>query len=825
MEENEKSASSENRVGTIRAVNIDHEMRSAYLDYAMSVIVSRALPDARDGLKPVQRRILYAMYDMGIRPNSAHKKSARIVGEVLGKYHPHGDSAVYEAMARLAQDFSVRYMLVDGQGNFGSIDGDSPAAMRYTEARLAKISMEMLADIDKETVAWIDNFDGSLQEPRVLPSILPTLLVNGASGIAVGMSTNIPPHNLSEVLEALLFLLDNWENQDDIGVTELMQFIKGPDFPTGGTIMGRDPIISAYGTGRGKVIVRAVARIEELRRGRHRIVVTEIPYQVNKTTLIEKIAFLVRNGKLDEISDLRDESDRRGMSIIIELKRGTQPQKALNRLYKHTMLQTTFGVRLLALVDGEPRLLPLKRLLLIFLQHRNEVVVRRARYELRRAQARAHILKGLLLALDHLDAVIRTIRESPDVATARERLIAKFEFSEIQARAILDMPLRRLTGLERQKILDEYAALQVQIAELEALLASPAKQRVVIYEELQSLAEKYGDERRTRIDPRGDASFNEEDFVDEERVLISITEHGYVKRVPSKVYRSQRRGGRGVIGMDTREEDEIVHLLSAGTLDTLLFFTNRGKVYQERVYQIPEASRTAKGFLLAGILPLETTETVTAVLNVVDFEGNGRYFTMITRRGLVKRVKLHEFAAVRPSGLIAIGLEEGDELGWVLLTEGDEDLILVTSQGQGIRFSEQAVRAVGRTARGVIAMRLAAADLITSAEVVEPDGDLLVVSAHGYGRRTPLAEFRPQGRGGKGMRAYQVSHKTGPVIDARIVQEEDEITMISDGGIMIRTPAANIPQMGRYTRGVQMMSLKEGECVASLARLKEEPEE
>jgi len=528
---------------------------------------------------------------------------------------------------------------------------------------------------------------------------------------------------------------------------------------------------------------------------------------------------------LDEISDLRDESDRRGMSIIIELKRGTQPQKALNRLYKHTMLQMTFGVQLLALVDGEPRLLSLKRLLLIFLEHRNEVIVRRARYELKKAQARAHILQGLLIALDHLDAVIHTIRESPDVTIARERLMEKFELSEIQAQAILDMPLRRLTGLERQKILDEYEELQAQIADLEDLLASPTRQRTVIYEELQSLVEKYGDERRTRIDSRGDASFNEEDFVDEERVLIPITERGYIKRVPAKVYRSQHRGGRGVIGMDTREEDDIIHLLSAGTLDTLLFFTNRGKVYQERVYQIPEASRTAKGSLLAGILPLESTETVTAVLSVADFEGNGRYFTMITRRGRAKRVELHEFAAVRPSGLIAIRLEEGDELGWVRLTEGTEDLILVTAQGRGIRFNEQAVRAMGRAARGVIAMRLAGGDLITSAGVVEPGGDLFVVSAHGYGRRTPLTEFRTQGRGGRGVRAYQVSKKTGPVIDARVVQEEDEITIISEGGIVIRTSAANIPQMGRYTRGVQMMSLKEGERVASLARLKEEEQE
>jgi DNA gyrase subunit A len=822
--ENEESLIVNDSVGRIRSVDINREMRSAYLDYAMSVIVARALPDARDGLKPVQRRILYAMYDMGIRPTASYKKSARIVGEVLGKYHPHGDSAVYDAMARMAQDFSMRYPLVDGQGNFGSIDGDSPAAMRYTEARLASIAMEVLADIEKDTVDWVDNFDGTLQEPQVLPSILPNLLVNGSSGIAVGMSTNIPPHNLNEVIDALVFVLDNWDRQEDVGVEELMEYIKGPDFPTGGVIMGYSPIVQAYATGRGKVIVRAIANIEEMRGGRHRIVVTEIPYQVNKTTLIERIASLVRSGRLDEISDLRDESDRRGMSIVIELKRGSQPQKALNRLYKYTPLQSTFGVQLLALVEGQPRLLPLKRLLLIFLEHRVDVIVRRAQYELAKAKHRAHILEGLLIALDHMDAVIRTIRESPDVDTARRRLIERFELSEIQAQAILDMPLRRLTALERQKILDEYEALLEQISGLEELLASPVKQRALIRKELLALLEKYQDYRRTRINPNAAGDFDEEDFVDDERVLIPITQRGYIKRVPSRVYRSQGRGGRGVIGMDTKEEDEVVEMISANSLDTLLFFTDKGKVYQEKVYQIPEADRTARGALVAGILPLDSEERVTAVQNVGNFK-NGRYFTMVTRDGYIKRVSIQEFASVRPSGLIAISLEEGDELCWVQITQGDQDVLIVTKQGQGIRFSEEDVRAMGRTARGVIAIRLKKGDHVAAVEVVEPEADLFVASLKGYGRRTSLEEFPSQGRAGKGVRAYKMSKMTGPVISARVVQESDEITLISEGGIVLRTKVQDVPQMGRYSRGVQMMDLKEGDRVASIARLvEEEPE-
>ncbi len=805
--------------GRISTVDINDEMRSAYLDYAMSVIVARALPDARDGLKPVQRRILYAMYDMGLRPRTPYKKSARIVGEVLGKYHPHGDSAVYEAMARMAQDFSLRYPLVDGQGNFGSIDGDSPAAMRYTEARLAPLAMEMLADIEKETVDWMDNFDGSLREPTVLPTRLPNLLVNGASGIAVGMATNIPPHNLAEVVAALRFLLAHWEEREAIGVEDLMQFIPGPDFPTGGIVMGREAIVQAYATGRGKLTVRAVANVEEMRGGRHRIVITEIPYQVNKSALLERIADLVRRGRLSEISDLRDESDRRGLSIVIELKRGAQPRKTLNRLYKYTPLQMTFGVQLLALVEGRPRLLSLKQMLLIFLRHRIQVIIRRTEYELSQAEARAHIIAGLLIALDHLDEVIATIRASRTVEVARERLMERFGLSELQAQAILDMPLRRLTALERQKLVDEYEALRAKIADYRDILASPARQRAVVEAELASLTERYADDRRTRLVAQGAREMQDEDFVHEERVLIPITRRGYIKRVPSKSYRAQGRGGRGVIGMTTRDEDEVVQLISASTLDTLLFFTDRGKVYSERVYQIPAADRVAKGSLLNGILALGADERITAVVPVADFDEE-RYLMMITRQGRAKRVPLREFASIRTSGLIAIGLEEGDELGWVRLTDGSDEIILVTEGGLALRFPEKAVRAMGRTARGVRAIRLRPGDHLAAAEVVEPKGTLLIVSLYGYGKRTPLEAFPTRNRGGKGVIAYRPTPRTGPVVAARVVQEKDEITLISENGIVLRTRVRDISVMGRTARGVHLMDLREGDALSAVARLR-----
>ena len=816
--------SRETEIGTIKPVEIQNEMRTAYLDYAMSVIVARALPDARDGLKPVQRRILYAMYDMGLRPNTPHRKSARIVGEVLGKYHPHGDTAVYDAMARMAQDFSMRYPLVDGQGNFGSIDGDSPAAMRYTEARLAPISMEILEDIEKETVDWAENFDGSLEEPTVLPARLPNLLVNGSSGIAVGMATNIPPHNLGETVDALVYVLDNWERREEIAVDELMGFIKGPDFPTGGKILGQEPLIKAYATGRGKATVRAVADIEEMRGNRFRIVVKEIPYQLNKTTLIERIAKLVRSDKLDEITDLRDESDREGLSIVIVLRRGPQPQKALNRLFKHTPLQTTFGIQLLALVDGVPRLLPLKRMLQVFLDHRVEVLVRRTQFELNKAQDRAHILEGLLIALDHLDAVIQTIRESPDVETARERLIERFGLTEVQAQAILDMQLRRLTGLERQKLEDEYAELLKRISYLEGLLASPHQQRYIIRQDLLDLKERYDDPRRTRILPDTDGSFDEEDLIAREDVLVSITQRGYIKRVPCSVYRAQRRGGRGVLGMATREEDQVTMLVSANTHDTLLFFTDKGKVYQKRVYEVPDAGRTAQGVLLAGILAIDTDERVTAMVSVSDFE-EARYLIMITKLGRAKRVAINEFESVRPSGLIAIRLYEDDELGWVRVTYGSDEVILVTEEGQGIRFSEQDVRPMGRSAAGVIGIRLNEGDRVTVANVIEPNGKLFLISQRGYGRCTDLDQFRNQSRAGKGMRAYKVTQKTGLVVDGRVVQDDDEITLMSENGIMLRTSVARIPEMGRYSQGVQMMDLKAGDRVASMARLFDDEDE
>ncbi len=804
----------------IRRIDIEQEMRNAYLDYAMSVIVARALPDARDGLKPVQRRILYAMYDMGIRPNSAYKKSARIVGEVLGKYHPHGDAAVYDAMARMAQDFSLRYLLVDGQGNFGSIDGDAPAAMRYTEARLTPLAMELLNDIEKDTVDWVPNFDGTLPEPEVLPAALPNLLINGASGIAVGMATNIPPHNVGEIIAALTYLLEHWDERDEVSVETLMEFIKGPDFPTGGVIIGVDALRQAYATGRGQLTVRAVAEVEPLGKDRQRIIISEIPYQVNKSSLIERIAELVRNEKLDEISDLRDESDQRGLRIVIELKRGTQPQKTLNRLYKYTPLQSTFSVQLLALVQGTPLTLPLKRLLLIFLEHRIEVLVRRSQYELRKARERAHILEGLLIALDHMDEVVQIIRQSPDVETARTRLMAAFGLSEVQAQAILDMPLRRLTALEREKLVAEYEALLREIARLESLLASPLLQREMIRAELEALRERYADARRTRIEANAAEMLEDEDFIHHERVIVPITAQGYIKRVPAEQYRAQSRGGKGVIGMTTRDEDAVLYVLSADTHDTLLFFTDKGKVYQERVYQIPAADRTAKGSLLAGLIALAADEHVTAVVAVPGFDMEG-YLTLVTRYGRIKRVPLKEFANVRASGLIAMALEEGDTLGWARLTGGQDELILITEQGQALRFPEEDVRPMGRTAAGVKAITLEEGDAVTSMEVVLPKADFLVVAVNGYGRRTALEEFTLQHRGGKGLRAFKVSARTGPVTSGRIVQEEDEVIMISEGGQILRARVADIPRMGRATQGVRLMDLKTGDRVASVARLAE----
>lgn len=808
--------------GTINNVDINKEMRDAYLDYAMSVIVARALPDARDGLKPVHRRILHAMNSMGIRPNSPHRKSARIVGEVLGKYHPHSDAAVYDAMVRMAQEFSLRYPLVDGQGNFGSIDGDGAAAMRYTEARLSRIAMELLQDIDQNTVDFGENFDGSEKEPLVLPARLPNLLINGSSGIAVGMATNVPPHNLSEICDALCYLLDNQETQDDITLDDLMQFVKGPDFPTAGLIVGSEGIRSAFATGRGRIVMRAKATIEDMpgKLERQRINITEIPFQVNKSTLIEKIAELARAGKLPDISDLRDESDRDGISIIVELKKGTQPLKVLNLLYKHTALQSTFGVQMLALVDRNPRLLSLKRALQIHIDHRVEVITRRSQFELEKMRRRQHILEGLLKAIEYLDVVIETIRRAPDADMAKERLMERFGLTELQSVAILDMQLRRLAALEQRKIEDEYREVNSRIEYLEGLLVDRSQILGLIREDVVDLKEKYGDVRRTQIAPGTDTELRIEDLIQDEDVLISITQRGYIKRTPITAYRLQHRGGKGLIGAGRREEDELEHLFAAGTLNTILYFSNRGKVYADKTYQIPELDRTAKGTSLMNILPLEQDEKITVALPVHSFNDAG-YLTMVTRKGRIKRTEVRVFSNVRSTGLIAINLEDDDELGWVKITPGKHDLILVSERGKGIRFHEEDVRAMGRTAQGVYAMRLADDDVLAGADVVLPHSDLLLITQKGYGKRTDLDEFRTQGRYGQGVTVMNLVDRGDRIVSARVVLEEDEVTCISSNGIILRTSVNSISRQGRYAQGVRVIDLNDGDTVASVAVIRE----
>jgi DNA gyrase subunit A len=806
--------------GNIQQVDIDQQMRSAYLDYAMSVIVARALPDARDGLKPVHRRILFAMNEMGIRSNTAFKKSARIVGEVLGKYHPHGDSAVYETMARMAQDFSMRYLLVDGQGNFGSVDGDAPAAMRYTEARLQKMAEDLLADIDKDTVDFGPNFDDSLEEPLVLPARLPNLLLNGSSGIAVGMATNIPPHNLRELTNAIIFLIENYDRMDDVPVEELMKHVTGPDFPTGGIIVGREGIEAAYATGRGRLVVRGTAHIEEGKSGRHEIIITEIPYQVNKSTLIERIAELVREDKIDMISDMRDESDQRGMSIVIELKRGAQPRKVLNQLYKYTALQSTFGVMILALVDGEPRTLPLKRCLQIFVEHRQTIIVRRSNFELAKARARIHILDGLLIALQNIDAVVKTIREADDVDMAKANLMKRFKLSELQAQAILDMQLRRLAALERWKIEEEHKQIRQQIDYLEDLLAHPKKILALIQTDLKELAEKYGDDRRTRIAAEAKEELSEADLVQDEAVLISLTERGYIKRVAAAAFRSQSRGGRGVMGHSTKDEDEVVALIPARSLDSMLFFSDKGKVYSEKVYQIPDADRAAKGIPLVNVLSLDANERVTAAIAVSDFSNHG-YCILATARGKVKRVDMEEFASVRPSGLIAMALEEGDYLGWARVTSGKDEVIFVTENGQALRFSEEKIRSMGRQAAGVRGIRLKKGDAVTSMDVLEKDGSLLVVTTGGVGKQTPLKDFTAKGRatGGISTIDQKALGEIGKIAAARVVQKADDLTIMTANGVTLRLKVKDVKQSGRATRGVHLIKPQEGDYVASVARI------
>ena len=821
------AAATNGAIGRVEQVNIDDQMRSAYLDYAMSVIVARALPDARDGLKPVHRRILYSMYDMGIRSNSSFKKSARIVGEVLGKYHPHGDSAVYDAMARMAQDFSLRYLLVDGQGNFGSIHGDPPAAMRYTEARLTRLAEELLDDIHKDTVDWADNFDASLQEPTVLPGKLPTLLLNGANGIAVGMATNIPPHNLIELNAAIAHLIDHWDTLDNISSEDLMQFVPGPDFPTGGVIVGNEGIKSAYSTGRGRIIMRGLAEIEHNQAGRARIIIREIPYQVNLTSLIERIAELVREDRLDQISDLRDETDRRGLRIVIELKRTAVPNKVLNQLYKYTQLQSTFGVQMLALVpaeDGrlEPRTISLKRALQIFIDHRQTIIRRRSEFDLARARARAHILEGLLIAVANIDAIVRTIRESDSADAARTNLMTRFNLSEVQALAILDMQLRRIAALERLKIEEEYKQVQETISYLEDLLAHPAKILTLIKQETAEMAEKYGDARRTRIAYGDSSDVNIEDMIANDANLISITSRGYIKRTKAINYRAQGRGGKGVIGQDLREEEQIEFMFTARSLDTILFFTNKGKVYSEKAYEIPESGRTDKGTSLQNVLELQPGELITAVLPISDFTPDA-FCTMLTRSGRIKRVALSEFASVRRSGLIAISLEENDTLRWARYTRPNQEVILVTERGKALRFNTEQVRAMGRSAAGVTAIRLLPGDQIASMVVIEnPEAELLIVTANGYGKRTPISEYRTTSRATQGVTTINqhTLNDTGLIVGARSVVLSDELQIITVNGQTIRMKIADTRLTGRITIGTRLISLREGDSVASIDRLR-----
>ncbi len=798
-------------LGKVLPIRIDEEMKNSYIDYAMSVIVMRALPDVRDGLKPVHRRILYAMHEAGMASNKPYKKSARIVGEVLGKYHPHGDSSVYDAIVRLAQDFSTRYLMVDGHGNFGSVDGDSAAAMRYTEVRMSRIAEEMLEDIEKDTVDFAPNYDESLKEPTVLPAKIPNLLVNGSSGIAVGMATNIPPHNLGEVVDALVAMIEN----PDITIPELMQHIKGPDFPTGALILGREGIRQAYTTGRGSVRMRAQARIERMSNGKTRILVTEIPYQVNKARLIEKIAELVREKVIDGITDLRDESDRTGMRIVIELRRDANGDVLLNQLYKHTQLQETFGVNMLALVNGRPQVLNLQQVLYYYLEHQKEVVVRRTRFELAKAKARAHILEGLKVALDHLDAVIRTIRQSQTADIARSALMETFSLSEKQAQAILDMRLQRLTGLEREKIEQEYKDVLETIEWLEAVLADGDKVLQLIKDELLDVKKRFADERRTVI--TSDVSkLDIEDLIAQEDIIITITHNGYVKRLSADTYRSQKRGGRGVTGMGTKEEDFVEHLFVATTHHNILFFTNRGRVYRLKGYELPEAGRAARGTAIINLLPLENKELITAVIPLKEFTPN-RYLFMATKKGVVKKTELMEFDTERKVGLIAISLDEDDDLIGVRLTGGDQNIILGTEQGMAISFKEQAVRSMGRTARGVRGIELSDDDVVIGMETVARDAEVLTVTAEGYGKRTPVGEYKLQNRAGKGLINHKITEKTGLVVGIKVVKPGQELMLISGEGIIIRMEVDEISVVGRNTQGVRLMRIAENDKVVALA--------
>ena len=798
-------------LGKVLPISIEQEMKSSYIDYAMSVIVMRALPDVRDGLKPVHRRILYAMHEAGMASNKPYKKSARIVGEVLGKYHPHGDSSVYDAIVRLAQNFSTRYLMVDGHGNFGSVDGDSAAAMRYTEVRMSKVAEAMLADIEKDTVDFRPNYDESLEEPKVLPSKVPNLLVNGSSGIAVGMATNIPPHNLREVIDGLIMMIDN----SDITIPELMTAIKGPDFPTGGLLLGDEGIRLAYTTGRGVVKMRAQTRIDKMANGKPRIIVNEIPYQVNKARLIEKIADLVRDKIIDGITDLRDESDRNGMRIVIELRRDANAEVILNQLFKHTQLQDTFGIIMLALVDSSPRVLNLKEVLYYYLEHQKEVIVRRTTYELAKAKARAHILEGLKIALDHIDAVIQAIRASKTVDVARIALIDGFDLSEKQAQAILDLRLQRLTGLEREKIENEYKELLALIEWLESVLMDDQKVLNIIKEELLDVRKRFGDDRRTLL-TMDTSNMEMGDLIAEEDIVLTLTHSSYIKRLPVDTYRNQKRGGRGVAGMGTKEEDFVEHLFVTTTHHNILFFTNRGRVYRLKGYEIPEASRTSKGTSIVNLLPLEGKERITAVIPIKEF-CNTRYLFMATEKGIVKKTELMEFNTARKTGLIAINLDEDDDLIGVKLTNGEQHVLMGTRDGLAIYFPETDVRHMGRTARGVKGINLHKGDSVVGMDTLKKDGEVLTVSEEGYGKRTSVSEYRDQKRGGKGVINLKVTEKTGQVVGIKIVQPGQELMLISSDGIVIRIDIDEISVISRNTQGVKLMRTGEKDKVVALA--------
>ncbi|WP_135554628.1 DNA gyrase subunit A [Paenibacillus cymbidii] len=801
----------------IKERDIGSEMRESFMDYAMSIIVSRALPDVRDGLKPVHRRILFAMSELGMAPDKPYKKSARIVGEVIGKYHPHGDSAVYETMVRMAQDFSMRYMLVDGHGNFGSIDGDMPAAMRYTEARLSKIAMEMLRDINKETIDFAPNYDGEEQEPVVLPSRFPNLLVNGVTGIAVGMATNIPPHNLGEVIDGIQALI----RDPELTSLELMQYIKGPDFPTYGYILGRSGIRSAYTTGRGSITMRAKAEIEETN-GRARIIVTELPYQVIKARLIVSIADLVREKKIDGITDLRDESDRNGMRVVIELRRDVNANVVLNNLYKQTAMQSNFGVNMLAIVNKEPKVLNLKEVLRHYLLHQQEVVRRRTEFDLRKAEARAHILEGLRIALDHLDEVIALIRASRTTEEAREGLMTRFSLSLEQAQAILDMRLQRLTGLEREKIEEEYNELMVKIAEYKAILADEQRILAIIGEELQEIKDKYGDERRTEI-TIGEESIDDEDLIPQEEVIITITHSGYVKRLPVTTYRSQKRGGKGVIGMDTKTDDFVEHLFVTNSHHYLLFFTDRGKVYRLKAYEVPDLSRTSRGTPIINLIQIEQGETINAVITVQGFDPD-KYLFFATKSGIVKKTPLEDYNNIRKVGLIAINLREDDELIGVKLTDGKQGIIMGTRTGMSIHYPETDVRPMGRSATGVKGIQITDDDAVIDMDVIQPDNSVLIVTSKGFGKRTPVDDYRVQSRGGKGIKTLHITPKNGPVVGLKVVREDEDLMIITAQGTIIRMSMEGISMMGRNTQGVRLINIKDDDEVATLTRVEKSEE-